>query len=47
MHTNPEHNLHCAGPELQVTATIRFAIKKNAFLSNTRNKQDIINLQTL
>ena len=47
MHTNPKHNLHCAGPEHQVTATIKFAIKKNAFLSNTRNKQDIINFQTL
>ena len=44
MHTNPEHNLHCAGPEFQVTATIKFAIKKNVFLSNTQNKQDIINL---
>ena len=44
MHTNPGHNQHCAGPEVQVTVTIKFAIKKDEFLSNTLKKQDIINL---
>ena len=32
------------GSDVQVTAATKLAIKKNVFLSNTRNKQNIINL---
>ena len=31
------------GSDVQVTVATKLAIKKNAFLSNTRNKQNIIN----
>ena len=31
-------------PDVQMTATTRFATKKDVFLSKTRNKQNIIDL---